>query len=256
MPVINVDGLRVSYTDTGSGMPIVFVPGLAGSKDWFDYQALGLADHYRIISYDLRQTRGQNAYNLDVLVDDLARLLSRLRIFAAVVAGHGLGGLIALKFAAVHPECSPALVLCSTTPSFPHSSDDEFISHMLPGEIKFESAIIRWWKKWFGCNNANGRNALTNCLTNIDHATLTRRLDILRSSDLTPLLGDIEVPTLVVASTDDVPYVLAGSQILEEGIPDTNLEIIEGADRFYFHTRHDLFNALIADYLSEKIAQF
>lgn len=260
MPVINVDGLRVSYTDTGNGMPIVFVPGIAGSKSWFDYQALGLTDHYRIIRYDLRQARGQSAYSLDILVDDLARLLHRLSIYSAVVVGHGLGGLIALKFASVHPECCPSLILCSTAPSFPQLSDDEFVSYMLPGEIKFESAFIRWWKKWFGrrsdCSDSVGRTALTNCLTDIDHTTLTKRLDILRSSDLTSLLGEIEVPTLVVASTDDAPYVLAGAQALEEGIPDANLEIIEDVDRFYFYTRHDLFNAIIADFLTDRIALF
>jgi pimeloyl-ACP methyl ester carboxylesterase len=260
VPVINVDGLRVNYNDTGSGMPIVFVPGLAGSHEWFDYQTLGLADHYRIISYDLRQARGQNAYNLDVLVDDLARLLARLRVYAAVIVGYGLGGLIAIKFAALHPECCPSLILCSTAPSFPQLSDDEVVSYMLPGEIKFESAIIRWWKKWFGgksrCGGNDVRAALAKCLSGIDHTTLARRLDILRSSELTPLLGEIEVSTLVIASTDDAPYVLAGSQLLEEDIPDASLEIIENADRFYFYTRHDLLNAVITDYLSERTTIF
>ncbi|MCE5322969.1 alpha/beta hydrolase [bacterium] len=260
MPAINVDGLRVNYNDTGSGMPIVFVPGLAGAKDWFYYQALGLADHYRIISYDMRRSRNQTAYTHDILTDDLIRLLDRLRIYAAVVVGHGLGGLIAMQFAAMHPECCPALILCSTSPSFPRLSDDEFISHMLPGEVKLESAIVRWWKRWFGRKAgpcaAEPNAILTECLSKIDHVTLAKRMNILRNTDLTSLVSEIEVPTLVTASTDDAAYILAGSQVLEESIPNASLEIIEGTDRFYFHTRHDLFNAIIDDYLAEKIALF
>lgn len=260
MPVINLDGLPVSYMDSGSGVPVVFVPGLAGSKEWFSYQACGLSDRYRIASYDLRRSSGDTHYNLDLLVKDLARFLDGLRIYAAVIAGHGLGGLIALKFASLHPERCPALVLCSTTPSFPKCSDGEFISYMLPGEPQFESAMVKWWNKWFlrksKAAEVNPYEKLAECLTRIDQSTLIKRLEILRNTDLRSMLSDIEVPTLVIASTGDTRYVLSGSQELEEGIPDAALEIIEDADRFYFHTRHDLFNLLITDYIAEKIALF
>ncbi|MHB9038200.1 MAG: alpha/beta fold hydrolase [Armatimonadota bacterium] len=261
MPVINVDGLRVSYTDAGSGTPIVFVPGLAGSKEWFCYQASGLADRYRIISYDLRRARGHTAYSLDVLVNDLTRFLAALRIYSAIIAGHSLGGLVALKFASLHPERCPAVVLCSTTPAYPNCSDDDFISQLLPGEVKFESAFAKWWKKWFGGKRraeeeADPYERLSGTLSELDHLTLTKRLEILRGTDLRAELDQIEVPTLVIASTGDTPYVLGGSQCMEEGIPDSTMELIESAERFYFYTRHDLFNAILADYLAEKIALF
>lgn len=260
MPLINSDGLRVSYTDVGSGTPIVFVPGLAGSKDWFCYQASGLSDRYRVISYDLRRVHGHSAYSLDVLVNDLARFLAALRIYKAVIAGYSLGGLVALKFASLHPECCPALVLISTTPNYPNCSDDDFISQMLPCEMKFESPVVRWLKKWFGgrckIENANPHEHLCQSLSELDYLTMTRRLDILRNTDLRAILSEVEVPTFVIASSNDAPYLHAGAQHLEESIPDSNLEIIESTDRFYFHTRHDLFNAVLADYLAEKIALF
>lgn len=260
MPVINLDATPVSYMDSGGGVPVVFVPGLAGSKEWFCYQAYGLSDRYRVVSYDLRKSSGHIRYNLDLLVNDLTRLLDGLRIYAAVIVGHGLGGLIALKFAAMHPERCPALILCSTTPSFPDCTDDEFISYMLPGQPQFESTVVKWWKKWFVSRpnpaEAGPYGKLAECLAKIDHPTLIKRLEILRNTDLQPLLSDIEVPTLVVAAASDPRYVLSGSQELEEGIPGAALEIIEDADRFYFHTRHDLFNLLIADYIAEKIALF
>ena len=78
----------------------------------------------------------------------------------------------------------------------------------------------------------------------------------MRKTDLTPLLDRVEVPTLIVASSEEPPYVLSGSQALQQGIPEASIEIIEGADRFCFYTRHDLFNAIAADYLTETIAHF
>lgn len=258
MAVININGLEVTYSDAGDGAPVVFVPGVVGSGDWFRYQASGLSDRFRVISYDLRPARG--AYSLDVLVDDLANLILALKAYDAAVVGYSLGGLIALKYAVVHPDRCPGLVLCSTAPSYSHVPESELAAQLLPEGIAYPSLWQRIRQAIFGQRTIPVREDADSFLAGsageVDQASLIARLKLMRKTDLTPLLPRVEVPTLIVAASEEPPCVLSGSQALQEGIPDASIEVIEGTDRFYFYRRHDLFNAITADYLTETIAHF
>jgi len=68
-----------------------------------------------------------------------------------------------------------------------------------------------------------------------------------------PILGEIAVPTLVVAGSLEMPQVLTGAQILEQNMPRASLEIIEGAEQFHFYTSHDRFNTIVADFVAHTI---
>ena len=256
LSVINTDGLRIEYSDTGIGVPVVFVPGLTGSKDWFHYQKSGLSDRYRIISYNLRRTRFRTNYNIDLLANDLKSLLNALHISSAVIVGHSFGGLVALKFAMMHPERCAALVLCSTAPSFVDLSEDELLSQMLQGEVKFDNLFDRLRKMLFGSkrgfediDSTSGYNA------DLDRATLKARMKILSTTDLIPTLDNIIVPTLIIVGSGDKPYILSGSQLMYEMIEDSTLEVIEDTDHFVFYNRHDLFNATLVEYLTQKVTR-
>ncbi len=261
MPAIYIDGLRVNYTDTGSGACIVFVPGLAGAKEWFNYQASGLSDRYRIVSYDLRRARKRAAhsgYTLDQLVDDLERLLSALHIHEATIAGHSLGGLIALQFAIAHPDRCSLLILSSTAPCYYDVSEAELVSYYIPGGFRPEGLLAALKRMLFGSKLApedeNDTIAfLKHSVRDLDAGTLFARLKLLREVDMTPLLGEIAVPALIVAGSLEMPQVLAGAQVLEQNMPCSSLEVIEGADQFHFYTSHDRFNTIIDDFVTRMI---
>ena len=257
LPTIDIDGLRFDYADTGRGIPVVFVAGLCGSKEWFCYQSAGLSDHFRVIACGLRRARGPD-YPLDLLVDDLAKLLSALRIHAAAVAGYSLGGLVALRFAICHADRCLALVLASTAPSFASLSEEEIESTMMLGELRPESPWVRLWRSIVGFKEP--RQDLSDPLAHlarqnggIDRATLNARIKLMRETDLRLQLGEVEAPVLVIAGSREEPCILAGSQILDQELPDSSLEVIEDADQFHFCLRHDLFNAAVADFLCTKI---
>lgn len=261
MPAIDIDGLKVNYTDRGSGVCIVFVPGLAGTKEWFNYQVSGLSDRYRIVSYDLRRARGRAArssYTLDQLVDDLDRLLSALHIHEAAIAGHSLGGLIALQFALAHPDRCSLLILSSTAPCYSNVSEAELASYYIPGGFQREGLLGALRRLLFGHkpgleDESDPLALLRQSVRDLDAGTLAVRLKLLREVDMTPVLGEIVVPTLVVAGSLEMPQILAGAQTLEQNMSRSSLEIIEGADQFHFYTSHDRFNAIVADFVARNI---
>lgn len=262
MPVIHHGDLRVDCTDTGSGICVIFVPGVAGSKDWFCYQTSGLSDHYRVVSCDLRtarETRGR--YDLDLLADDLLGLMDALHIDAAAITGHSLGGLVALRFALAHPDRCLALILASTAAHFPNLPDSDYLSYLLPVEVRREGFFARLIHRLFGAKLAGGpdqdqADPLARAVSHLDQASLDARLKLLRQADLTPVLAEVESPALVVAGSGEPDFVLAGSQALDEMLPDSSIEIIEGADQYYFYNSHDRFNEIVADFVSHRAASF
>lgn len=251
----------MNCSDTGSGLPVIFVPGLVGSKEWFRYQDSGLSDSYRIISYDLRRVRGRVEYTLDLLVDDLAKFLNALRIPAAAIAGHDFGALIALKFALTYPNRCLALTTISSAPSFSAMSEEEILESFSPGEIKFEGFWERLWKRLFAKKSLQDEEPgslgyLPKHSGNIDQQTLSARLELARNTDLTEELHEVCMPTMIMVGSKDKPEILAGAQILDEQIPDSTLEVVEDADHFLFYTRHDLFNAALDEFLRRNAVYF
>jgi len=249
----------LDYDDTGGGIAIVFLPGLCGSKEWFCYQSAGLTDHFRVVACDVRRSRG-SGYALEVLVDDLAKLLTSLRIHTAAVAGHSLGALVALRFALTHADRCLALVLSSAAPCYASVSEDQIASDLMLGELRPDGLWARLWRRISGPPKAKEDPSeplayLASHNGGIDRATLAARAKLMRETDLTAQLGEIDAPVLVVAGSREQPYVLAGSQLLDQELPDSFLEVIEDADQFHFFLRHDQFNAAVADFLLHKIAR-
>jgi len=103
---------RLFYTIEGQGEAVLLLHGLAAHSDinwrWPGLIRL-LRKHYRVICLDLRghglsdkpEVEGQ--YGLQ-LVADVPRLLDHLGITRVHLVGYSLGGFIALKTAALHPD--------------------------------------------------------------------------------------------------------------------------------------------------------
>ncbi|MFD2562506.1 alpha/beta fold hydrolase [Aquimarina rubra] len=113
---IEVDGMRVHYTDQGSGVPIVLLHGSGGSLHTWEGWANTLKKNYRVISIDLPafgltgpHIRG--AYSIDSYTKFLYDFVSNLKLESFHLAGNSLGGGIAWNFASDYPEKVEKLLL-------------------------------------------------------------------------------------------------------------------------------------------------
>ena len=107
-----VNGVKIRYVIEGQGESVVLIHGLHASAElnWKVPGILGiLAKDHRVIAIDLPGHGGsdkpetEEAYGAQMAEDVLA-LLDHLKIKKAHIVGYSLGGMVALKFIALHAD--------------------------------------------------------------------------------------------------------------------------------------------------------
>jgi pimeloyl-ACP methyl ester carboxylesterase len=112
-----VRGARLRYLVGGRprGRPLILIHGLGGAAvNWVEV-APRLAERYRVLVPELPGHGGSSALpavpSLAVFADRIALLAERERMLPAAVAGHSLGGVVALRLALRRPADVSSLVL-------------------------------------------------------------------------------------------------------------------------------------------------
>ena len=111
-----VDGIELEYVAQGEGEPVVFIHGALIADAFAPLLAEpALATHYRLIHYRRRgyagSTHTAEPTSIAQQAADCRALLQYLGVERAHVAGHSLGGAIALQLALDAPEVVHSLVL-------------------------------------------------------------------------------------------------------------------------------------------------
>lgn len=117
---VRVRGIKLHYTDDGTGAPVVLLHGNGvTAKDWQVSGVLeGLAADRRVIAFDRpgfgysERPRG-TAWTPSRQADLIREALEQLGVSRAAVVGHSWGTLVALAMALNHPAIVDRLVLIS-----------------------------------------------------------------------------------------------------------------------------------------------
>jgi pimeloyl-ACP methyl ester carboxylesterase len=107
----------VRYLVSGSGPPVVLVHGLGGAAGNWLLIAPALARSHRVIVPDLPGHGGSaalsSASDLDPFAESVLTVLDAEQAVPAVWVGHSLGGLVALRAAALRPAAVRGIVLAA-----------------------------------------------------------------------------------------------------------------------------------------------
>ena len=109
------DDIEIAYTQKGSGTPLLFIHGLGSYLPAWNKNVAALSDHYDCIAVDLpgygHSSKGNYEGSMTFYAGVLKEFLEKKGIRHIVVAGHSMGGQIAMTMALQYPELVDKLIL-------------------------------------------------------------------------------------------------------------------------------------------------
>lgn len=140
---IEVDGVQLPIRMWGEATspPLVLLHGLFGNSHEWDTVARRLATRRRVIVPDQRG-HGAAAWGSDYtaarLVTDLAAIVDGLGLETFDLAGHSMGGIVAMLYAGAHPDRTRSLTVIDIGPDT--LTDDDLRAAFLHMLADFETA--------------------------------------------------------------------------------------------------------------------
>jgi len=254
---VRANGLDIWTEQVGAGPDVLLIGGLGDTVESWQFQLDGLADRYRLTAFDNRGA-GRTALedeNLSatLIADDAAALLSALGVEAAHVAGFSMGSAIAQELALRHPNRVRSLVLTSTyrRPDALFRSQLDFwrwLPEVAPSERSFYEAFFTW--VYTPRAHADGTvDQIVEEAMAFAHQQpvegFQAQVDACKSHDAADRLGEVAVPTLVLAGEFDNILPPRCSRAVAETIPGAQFEVMPEQAHQPFQEIPDAWNARV-----------
>jgi len=125
--------LSLAFQSFGDGRPIVLLHGLFGSGDNLRILARGLESRYRVLLPDLPNHGNSphiNSCTHEAMVEAVEDFIHDQSLVDPILAGHSVGGKLAMMISLRHPERVPALISIDIAPRRFQASHLEIIAAM------------------------------------------------------------------------------------------------------------------------------
>lgn len=249
---IDVQGRVVSYIDTDptneSARPVVlFLHGWGAPAETYRLMIDHLATYCRVVAPDLPGFGGsaepESAWCVDDYMAWTEAFVAQLGLTNVVLINHSFGGRISIKLLAKRPlpftvkkavfmdaaGIRPKRGLKYYTKVYSYKA----MKKLAPGLAKKRQGKV---------GSADYRNA-----SPLMRQTMVRCIN----EDLTHLLKDNPVSTLLIWGSADTATPLSDGQTMERLIPDAGLVVLEGAGHFAFAQQWGLCSRVLDSFLKE-----
>jgi pimeloyl-ACP methyl ester carboxylesterase len=261
MKIQLASGTTVSYGDVGRGRPVVLLHAFPLAHAMWQPQCLSLQDECRLLTPDLRGFGGTSPFedppSLEQMADDVAELLDALVVHEPVVLGGlSMGGYVALAFVRKYPERLGGLMLADTRADSDTSEGKANRDRLIVFARSHSAREVlgQLLPKLLGETTRARRPEVVAHVEGIASAQSTTgivgALQAMRDRpDSTPVLGQIAVPTLVLAGGEDVLTPLALARSMAAAITDARLATIEWAGHLANLEQPEAFTAAVRAFL-------
>ncbi len=253
---VELDGRRISCLTAGdpaSGTPLLLIHGSGVSAGYWVNQLLGLRDAFRVMAIDLpghgKSDPIPNA-SVETYADTVAKFLTAVIPRPVMVAGHSLGGAVAMALAARRRDIVTGLVLLASCAKLPQAeSPGERLLAFLPGPLRRILFFSMAQKLLFAPGVPMGAVSIgMQELRSCPPETILTDVQAARAMDLSEQAAKIDVPTLVLCGSRDRLTPPELSEQLRTLIPRARLGIIEGAGHMLLLEVPERVNQAILDF--------
>lgn len=235
MPFCRIDDIKLYYEDCGikGQVPLIFLHGVMGSSEIWRPQVDHFRSRRRVIILDLRghgqSDKPRDRYSITQFSDDLHSLMKTLNTEKAIIVGHSLGGMVALRFALDHQDMVDKLVLIDTAAKPAFSAGTKLLLSLskILMDVSYRSFLKTYISRYSDLKDFDLEEAVLKLMKTPRHVTKSC-FSAIAGFDVTSELANIRVPTLIIHGRESsTPVVLA--EYMNEHIPHAELVIIEGA---------------------------
>lgn len=256
-----INSMRIGYTDQGEGLPLVFIHAFPLSKVMWETQIHALANHYRVITIDLRGHGESDAMLWNVTLDDYAAdvvgLLDHLGLGKAVFIGLSMGGYTVFSLYRLYAHRIQALVLADTRAQA--DSEEGKTGRRAMAQVAFKEGAVAianlMIPKLLAPSTIQQRpNVMEQVrqwiLGTPREGIIVDLMAMAARPDSTHLLSTITCPTLIVVGEDDQATPVAESRYMADRIPNATLVTIPQAGHLSNVEQPDVFNQALASFLN------
>jgi pimeloyl-ACP methyl ester carboxylesterase len=278
MPTVPLRDCELYYEETGTGEPIILMPGLGHDHAYYDKTVPLLAPVGRVVAIDPRglgrSVCPDTQYSVEQWADDVLRLIEHLGAKRAHLVGSSLGACIALQAALDDPARIASLALVAGFSELDRSLEINFrmrmkiIERLGLGDVLADH-IAMWTLGRTFLDTAAGRAAADRLVSSVRRNSPEKYLAFIQAilrfgrvepdqqgqATLTGRLGEIRVPTCIITGGEDILTPLSHAQRMNDRIAGSELHVIPGCGHITFSERPDETVALLKAFLSRVVAR-
>lgn len=280
MSITTRDGRELTYRKLGHGPLLVCHPGGPGFSSTYFGDLAALWEQFTLVLLNPRGTGGSDrpsdrrAYQIEDYVADLEELREHLGEERMQLLGHSHGGVVAMAYAATHPNRVRRLVLASTLARFgpeqekamregmekrmsePWSADaiaalEKEQAGKFENDEELSDLVLREWPLYFahyGPVEAGYIDSLRSETINADALKFFND-EVFTTFDLLNQLPKITAPTLVITGDEDFICGPACANEICSALPGARLAIIGDAGHMLFVEQPQAFHDEVSGFL-------
>lgn len=224
------------YEYHGKGQPLVLIAGYSCDHTFWDAILEELSRHFQILVFDNRgigQTKDTTSeLTLELMADDTFQLIQALNIKQPIVLGQSMGGAIAQLMARKYSHDLSKLIILNSSSKFNVRTFMmlESLLHLFKEEVSFDG-LMDASMPWFFSgrylsdpkNIATYKSLIKYNPYPVTVEILERQLRALKSFNSQTWLSTLNIPTVVIASDDDIVAIPSDSEEIAQKIPNAKL---------------------------------
>jgi len=155
---VEIDGLHVTWLESGKGKDLIFIPGWMGSWSIYIELIAQLSKHYHVKILDLPGFSGDTeasskTHDLFFYVDFVNKLIDKIQTKPFFLMGISLGGTVALLYSSLHPRKIKKIVVQSS----PYRGKSMVyckkplirLASSLLSPTNLPRPLLKIWRHWF-----------------------------------------------------------------------------------------------------------
>ncbi|WP_066635647.1 alpha/beta fold hydrolase [Desulfolucanica intricata] len=252
MPYVDIEGHNYYYSQNYQGNPklnnqtIIFIHGAGGNHKFWYNQSKELSSEFLINVPDLPghgKSEGTPINNIAGYSSFINKFIDSTAKAPVYLAGHSMGGAIAMDFALKYPQKLKKLILIGTGPRL--RVMPQILETFSKGQHFLE--LVNWFYR------KNPPQTLLD-LAKKDVISTNPKVwfadfTACNNFDITDNLKNIKTNTLVIGAAEDMLTPLKYSKTLERELPRAKLEVIDGAGHMMMLEKPDQVNFAITNFI-------